>query len=739
MSTTAIPASTMTPTDVQTMIKNYPWSPGSGITLLLSLDFGTVHSTAAVQIVQESCGSVSGNVKFKEGLFVGTRQRQSHRVPSKVAITSRCARALGKPKRCVLIFGHDVDKALEDGCITNENVFDLLKLFLFPEYASDDSAAAGDRLMKLTRAKHDALIEKIARVHGGKVLYRDRLDEPEWEVRDMGDVVVAYLHFIWHNTLLEVAHKYNIDTDNPNPEFENLRQIFANKMHVAVSVPTVWQRETQEHFLNLLGRAGFPGSTAVVSEAVSAAIGHLNMISDFESHTSESENMIVADIGGATLGVAGVRKYFRDGLARFGEIVPEKGAINGSLLVNQAIKEYLDDKTNRQTLKTVLKHLDWKEDEWSQHIKDGIEEAKRLFKNTDSTCLIPLPRLGWVRDLEPQICRGLLPGSQLTVNGLIIGNDVLIKIHDEWLKEIVHVIRECQNDFQQRYPKQPLPALKLCGWGSLPRHVLQKCTDVFPGVPVTLLEDQVTPIVANGNLVTLLRADLFFEVPACRSYGIRHDIPWQEVDEAHQRRSELQEARTDDGDYLLDRALWVVEKGQSLIHPTKTFTVQSKKRLSAPNMKEAFPFEWDIDIVASDSLHVGSTDKYVSVSQALAANTIQIVGRHSMTIHQQDCKIKAIRWDPALQEPAYIEFEFRVRVDCSTIRPHIHISIPKSNGIFREKLAATGKGKSEPCHRISASLGSFLAHTTFHDNEKARLDVDGELSEQDKEARMDTD
>ncbi|OQV01323.1 hypothetical protein CLAIMM_06704 [Cladophialophora immunda] len=335
------------------------------------------------------------------------------------------------------------------------------------------------------------------------------------------------------------------------------------------------------------------------------------------------------------------------------------------------------------------------------------------------------------------------PDFKLTPQGLHVDKSQVRTVYDKWLDGIFKIIDRSLDQFRKLHPDARPPLLALCGWGSLPPYILQKYKEKFSENNPILIEQQETSLIAQGNFATLTRADLFFKVPARESYGIRYEMLWKDVDAACQENQELEAARTEDGIWLPDRALWVVRKGESLVCPKGLFFVEGRTRVKAEAYGASFPFRWNLDILASGHDEILGTERYGAVSTAIANGRIRVVKALSIEIRQQDCKIKPTPGSQNFTEPCSLEFAFRIRVDCSTICPTMFISIPKERGVFKKRLDEYWREDPKECHTISVPLGLLHAHATLQGNSGVRLDpiesVEEEDEEEEEEADVDMD
>ncbi|OAP60983.1 hypothetical protein AYL99_05987 [Fonsecaea erecta] len=700
-------------------IENYPWTREKRITFLIGIDFGTIHSTSVVAVADKGHQLLAGSAKLKS-TPVGTGEYNSHRIPSKIAIFHYHAEALGRKPRCAMLFGHAVDHALENGKIRDKDVVDLLKLFLFPEYAGSENGTH-DPLMRQTRESHERLVNKIKTKYQGQVLYVQP-EHGEWgskTVNNTEDVIVAYFEFIWQETLGRIAEQMEI-RQNSGKAWENLRKILKQESHVAVSVPMSWGETTQNRFLELLGRAGLPSSTTIVPEAVAAALCHFDNTSELGDDKDEPLNMIVADIGGATVDVAGVSKYFLDGSARFREIVKQKGILHGSLKLNEYMARHVGEAFGVWGLESVLVELGWTRDKWFRHIKDGFETAKRSFDITENGkeyYRIELPRIDSSADLDYARSFAQHANFILDDTGLWVSSGFIKAVYDTWLQEIIKVIRESCDEYAEKFPNGVSPLLALCGYGSLPPYVLRKCKEEFPKQQVVLVERGEIPLIAMGNIVTLRRADLFYDVLARYSYGIRVDIPWEHVDATSQTDGQLDADRGGDGKYLPDRAAWIIRQGQSLVGPKRLFFLEGRTRLTG-----SYPFHWDIDILSSSHPEVVGAEKYAAVSRAIEAEKIQVVERYPVGLTYNICGCKSMKSPPGMPGKKTIEIEYRVKMDCTGISPTLSLYIPAKDGTFKKRLDENWEKEDRYTKILDISLGPIHAHTVFGDHPRAQLD-----------------
>jgi hypothetical protein len=153
---------------------------------MCGLDVGTTKSSGVIKIVRKSEEATEGNV-LSTPIVVLQDGNKSFRIPTKAAIIPQAwGKRLGEKDSCTMVFGHDVDKGLQDGTIDPSNVFDLIKYGLFSEYSSDGPGSRTvqtDPIVVEVRERHSSLCRKIQATYHGVVRVHDTLANQILEVK----------------------------------------------------------------------------------------------------------------------------------------------------------------------------------------------------------------------------------------------------------------------------------------------------------------------------------------------------------------------------------------------------------------------------------------------------------------------------------------------------------------------------------------------------------------------------
>jgi hypothetical protein len=530
--------------------------------------------------------------------------------------------------------------------------------------------------------------------------------------------MLAYLEFFRRCARLQIAEIMKIEPGRRHHRLiPRLQKVFEHESRVAASVPANWPPTVQDRFTVLLSRARFPKSKVIPSEASSAAVYKLNTILTRRDINGQDRNTLVCDVGGGYAQTVVLRNFVLDGNPRFGAIGPAQGSCNGSLQLNRMMELRLFEKLYPH-LRRLLNSQQYAE--FEKQIKDGIERTKQEFGNSNSRLWIETPIIGQitVRDRDRLELERL--GLRFLHRELNLNVNDVEEPFDEWLVGIFELVQAAIDDFDKQHPNDSLRSMALCGWGALPPYVLQACKNQFRQLDVHLIENKTEPIIAQGNFATLVRKDLALDDVARNSYGIRYDMPDAEARELpgyHQLRDE---EFSEDRDFLLDRPLWVVKKGDNLRSTDKNFCVQGRKRLTSTHPTSTFPFTWDIDVIVSGCHAVsGST---LSVRELEEDSQIVTVVRYSWVIRYADVKIHAAK--SPFQNP-FIEFDFRLRLDLEQPRPTLVVSIPPQGGEFTSPLNAEWREDIQGCFAQNIPLDHLYEHLNLQDNIEAMRDARG--------------
>ncbi|KAJ9607571.1 hypothetical protein H2200_007649 [Cladophialophora chaetospira] len=682
--------------------------PRPTLTFQCGLDIGTTTSSGAIDIAKISDEATEENVPLAR-IEVTQNGNGDFWIPTKAAIIHRSRnKELGGNDTCEMVFGHDVDKGLKDGSIREEDVFDLIKYMMLSEYRRTKRGRRKlrkDRIVAKVRKSHFRLCKKIREMYGGVVEVEDMLTNStlEAKIRRIDDVMVAYLGFFRRCALLQLAETMEIKLDGSDDHLiKKLEYVIERMSHVAASVPAIWPKKGQDRFVNLLGRARFPKSTVIPSEPASAALYDFTTTSSIFDSDGSSQNLLVSDTGGGSADVIVIRKYRRNGKARFGAIGSARGSRNGSLQLSQMLEKCLFKKLGpimRSGLSTG-QYADF-----CKQLKHGIELQKRTFDNREAELSIRIPVLRRKEASRINQARLRQLGFRLEDCLIVLSTTIFKDAFDQWLKRLVDLSLAALDEFYEKYPNESLREIALCGRGAFPPYVLERCKELLPGFNVRLIEDKNVPIIAQGNFVTLSRGDLFSNVVARNSYGIRYDMPVDKKVRSHPKYKKwLEKGLTEDGDFLRDRLLWFIKKGANLFDP------------KTPGNDDAV-----------DSFELPFR-KLKQIGQVFT------VLRFKWVMHQKDVGIAAMK---NLEGFPYIDFDFRGRVHFNKLRPTLVLSIPASGGMFTSRLTKDWTETVEDCYGQKIQLGHVYTHANLSGNREAKLDAGNHDLDDDPESDFD--
>ena len=161
---------------------------------------------------------------------------------------------------------------------------------------------------------------------------------------------------------------------------KDVEQIFRRETQAAMSVPATWNNVTQDHFLELMHRAGFPRSTAIVSEAISVGTYFLNQSSALAWGGGTVRDNLIIDIGGLTVDAAGLRKYTEAGKAKIVQTVAPIGSFDGALLIPHILMQRFVDRAGKG-FESLMNNLGTTKKTFTEKVRKGLEVAVRSFRN----------------------------------------------------------------------------------------------------------------------------------------------------------------------------------------------------------------------------------------------------------------------------------------------------------------------------------------------------------------------
>ena len=282
---------------------------------------------------------------------------------------------------------------------------------------------------------------------------------------------MAFLNFMWRSAQLEFIHHLKIAPQRRSSktilQIKQVRDIFEKEVHVAASVPTVWPSFVQDRYLALLHKADFPNTTAIVSEAKSAATAYVNKSLPSSNQPQESQNTVVTDMGGSTVNIVCIREFFQGGERKIGEIMPAIGSQDGSLKLNTMLEERLRREIGTD-LPSVLESLGLSEDDFFQQIRDGFEVQKRKFDNSYEYTYCEI-KLRFSKRVDTALIN-LPPLLRLQKRILRIGRAIVKDVFDEWLAHVVQLIRGAVVALKRKTSLTSRPLHVLCGKSSFLRR-----------------------------------------------------------------------------------------------------------------------------------------------------------------------------------------------------------------------------------------------------------------------------
>ncbi|KAJ9607573.1 hypothetical protein H2200_007651 [Cladophialophora chaetospira] len=729
-----LPEQLITAEHYHQLLEQHPLVSASGQTLAAGLDIGATHlSMAFGPLPYKSGKKILGTADLAKFL-VEHRFKGEWYIPAKVAIIpSQYKASLDGPHECEMVFGVDVELGQKNNEIKPENVVDNLKTAFDPGYSvciEDPNFKNLDPLLQKFKKQHTAFCEKVQQNHNGKVTIRNELTNSKFELRinDIDDVIQAWLNFIWRAAQMELASFLGLNLYDPGKKddgsMKEIKKIFAKETLVATSVPTIWTKADQDRFQAILGRAGFPPSTVIQSEAVAASTYHFNQSDLLRLHAEGTEDFASVDVGGYTLDGAGERIIRRFGRSEVVQTVPARSAFDGSLKIMTILEEVVTTKAGKE-LGSFVNSLRMGKATFFDRLGRAFDTAGHKFNNDKDWLEVNFPYMeAKVDPSKFKIPLNLQDLIKFDASNVYFHRHLAKEVFDKWLESVVDFIVCLHADYRKACPDSN-PLVKMFGRGSCPPYVVKRVRErlahVAALIQVELAEDMKQPSVAQGNFISLTRSEHISDMEARTSYGIRHDISTDAISSVGPAYPEADQQRNASGNFLLDRVLFLVEKGDNLSEPDAPLIVEGTKvfRIEHGQNESRYPVIWKIDLVVSGNDDAIGKYHYRPFQNASDAGQLVQVLSVDMKIFEADCRMEAIRMNEFL---SYLRCEFRARVCLDKLPLRLVISVPR-HGKFVKPVTPDWTESWEDCKSIEMPLPHLCAHATTKGLRDAQIEA----------------
>jgi hypothetical protein len=511
--------------------------PGSSEEIVISMDIGYTKVSTLWAVVN---GREAVTIDSMTKANILQDNNPLGRAPARAVIFENDIMPAVGEKQYIMEFNGAADTRIQNKLAHARHVFYSLKQCLIPANSSlFERPSQGSSWYTRPLRRNASLLEKI--VSSGKVKIVDVFTN-QATLREFGsiqDILVELLRYQLQLTKKTIWEISGLDKNQVN-------QLMATRTRIGVSATTAFGNTPLDDLQYLLGEAGFPEKTTILSEAKSAAIYSVLRLKE-QSETLRygpggaidlhNRNFIVVDIGGGTTDVAVVKVLSTTPSQKLREVQPVTACMNGSEALNDIAATCVLQHFGRAWVSEVLNGFNLKEERLLQYIRTRFRTVKKNFDPLDSSsrnqAIFP-----------EEIERVLRP----YYNYLNFTVELVQKIFETWLGDIVRLVRQQRSLLEAHAEGAEEVPIILTGLGSSPRFIEQHMRAMI-GTTVLTINPNMCSSVAFGGYLSMLDRDLFQQAIARFSYGI------------------IKQRNTAQGDgrlHLTEEPEWLIKKGDAL-------------------------------------------------------------------------------------------------------------------------------------------------------------------------------
>lgn len=460
-------------------------------------------------------------------------------------------------KPYILEFNDAADDRIKNKLAQARHVFYSLKQCLIPE---DDSLLAplSQSSSWYTRPlqRNKGLLEKIG--SSGKVKIVDVFTEEATlrEFSSIHDILVELLRYQLQVAKKEIWLKSGLARDEVN-------WVMANRTRIGVSATTAFADPALDKLRFLLGEAGFPDQTTILSEAKSAATYSVILLeersktlSHWPGDTIELRNRIflVIDIGGGTADVSVVKVLSTTPSLKLREVQPVAACMNGSEALNDIAVSHVRQRFGHHWASVVL-NTRREEESLLENIRAQFGKVKHDFDPLDDEVKIfPI--------FPVEIERNLRSKCNNSYNLAFTVQEVE-DIFQMWLSDIISLVKQQLSLLEADVEAADVPII-LTGLGSTPSFIEQHLR-AMTGNTVFTINPTACSSVAFGGYLSMLGSGLAQRNIARFSYGIIGQRNTAQDDGRGQvsigKPVQIANAGSP---HLTEEPIWLIKKGDDL-------------------------------------------------------------------------------------------------------------------------------------------------------------------------------
>lgn len=577
------------------------------------------------------------------------------------------------------------------------------------QYILEFSGAAVSRMQKSTRSlsgqfnllkqclipENDPLLRSLgvrscyARTHrwnkrlaatvasSGQVKIFDVLTNEETlqEVKSADDALVQLLRYYLQATKKEIW-------DCSGLTIEQVDELIATKTRIGLSATTAFGDAALDKLRYLLGKAGFPKETTILSEAKSAAIYCVLHHETAQTNALElspgggmklrDKKFMVVDIGGGTTDIGVVQVLSTAPTLKLRDIQPVAACMSGSEELNHAAVNYVRQyfKNFWPAIETIT---DMQKKDLLRTVREQFEIVKKDFnplklqKDASELQIFPDP-----------IHSALSPFLQSKGFDLHFTNKKIQQIFEDWLKDIVQLIRDERSQLETNGEKPGEIPIVLTGLGSSPEFIKQHIR-TNTGAKVITINPSTCSSVVYGGYFSMLEKGLARRSLARFSYGFitpENSTVW--LVEDYENPGRVYQSPSISDRAHSETPIWLIHKGEDLSGNNK-FSCKGVMQIKEPIK---FPLRIGIIIIKSADATIHER-QLLALQDEIDTGTI-IVEDEPLEMEMDQTRSGLRRETDKKSGRDIIETEFRVEIVFKGLHCEMQLLIPKF-GTFTTK------------------------------------------------------
>jgi len=640
--------------------------------IVISMDIGYKNLSVCWDVIDGAenvvFNSQIGRVKHGESTRLG-------RAPAVVAAFKDSPRpALGETQY-IFEFTSPAFSGMQNIASSPCKQFSLLKQCLVPEDATPLSNLAPRSWYRRTNNWNKRLAKKVA--SSGEVKISDVLTNKTTlqEINSVDDVFAQLLRHCLQATKKEIF-------ENSGLTIAQIDDLIATKARIGVSATTAFGDGALDKLRRLLGIAGFPRNTTILSEAKSAAVycvlcheasvtQALELSPGSKGKLGDKKFMVV-DIGGGTTDVAVVQVLSTAPTLKLRDIQPVAACMSGSEALDHMAIDVV-----REHFRNDWCHIASKanlgDNRLRQQVREQFENVKKDFN--------PLKHRNDAKELQifpESIHRIQGEGIQAKGYDLHFTDQAIQQYFEAWLKDIIQLVQDERTRLETAGEALSEIPIVLTGLGSCPEFVEQHIRSKT-GATVITINPSAGSSVAYGGYYSMLNQGLARRSVARFSYGFitpPNTRVW--LVEDLDTPGKVYKTPDLNNPARVETPIWLVRKDDDLSENNK-FSCKGVMIIKEPLR---FPLRIGIKIIKSMDPRIHERSPSTLQDDINSGAVIEEEGLLEMEMDQKRSGL--VREADKEDREAMIETQFRVEIIFKGLQCEMQLIIPKS-GKFRDK------------------------------------------------------